>query len=91
MKRAVRQLGKTLASVMLATGIIGAVAVGCSNPAVPKDCIKAAEEAGAPPVVLEYLNNPTGDLNQATKFAIRQFLNRTQLNDVCGSALETLD
>ena len=68
-----------------------AIAMACSNPAAPKDCVNAATEAGAPEQVIEFLNNPTGNLNQAEKFAIRQFLNRTSLNDVCGDALEKLE
>lgn len=67
--------------------VIGA----CSNPAAPKDCVDAAEAAGAPEPVLDFLNNPTGDLGQAEKFVIRQFLNRSQLNDVCGDALDHLE
>lgn len=71
-------------------GLLVVLAVACSNPAVPKDCIKAAEEAGAPEAVLNYLNNPGGELSQAEKFVIRQFLNQTALNDVCGDALDEL-
>lgn len=71
--------------------LLGAVIIGCSNPAAPKDCVNAAQEAGAPESVLDWLNNPTGDLNQAEKLVIRQFLNRTALNDVCGEALDRLE
>ena len=76
----------TLIGVLLCAAVIG-----CSNPAVPKDCVNAAREAGAPEVVLDWLNNPTGNLNQAEKLVIRQFLNRTALNDVCGDALDRLE
>lgn len=78
-----------IASIVLALVIV--VAIGCSNPAAPKDCVNAAREAGAPETVLDWLNNPTGDLNQAEKLVIRQFLNRTALNDVCGDALDRLE
>lgn len=77
---------------VLATLVITVmVAVACSNPAAPKDCVSAAQDAGAPEQVLEFLNNPTGDLSQPEKFVIRQFLNQSKLNDVCGAALEQLD
>ena len=70
---------------------IAIFAAACSNPAAPRDCVSAAEEVGAPQVVLDFLNNPTGDLNQAEKLVIRQFLNRSALNDVCGDARAALD
>lgn len=71
--------------------LVVVISVACSNPAAPKDCVNAAREAGAPETVLDWLNNPTGDLNQAEKLVIRQFLNRTALNDVCGDALDKLE
>ena len=76
--------------IVIALAIL-TTALACSNPAAPKDCVSAAREAGAPEIVLDFLNNPTGDLNQAEKWAIRQFLNRTELNDLCGDALDELD
>ena len=77
--------------VLTGLAIIAATVTGCSNPAAPKDCIAAAEAAGAPEAVIKFLNNPTGDLSQAEKFIIRQFLNRSGLNDVCGYAEDKLD
>ncbi len=68
-----------------------ALVMACTNPALPRDCIDAAREAGAPDPVLDWLNNPTGDLSQAEKFVIRQFLNQSALNDVCGDALDRLE
>ena len=77
---------------LVVVGMFLAISVAaCSNPAAPKDCVSAAREAGAPQVVLDFLNNPTGDLNQAEKLVIRQFLNRSALNDVCGDAREALN
>ena len=68
-----------------------AFVVACSNPTTPKDCIQAAEAAGAPQSVLDFLHNPTGGLTQAERLAIRQFLNRTALNDLCQKELDQLD
>ncbi len=61
----------------------GALVAACSNPATPKDCVHTAEAAGAPQAVLDFLNNPTGELGQSERFTIRQFLNHTALNDAC--------
>ena len=79
------------AALPVVAGVALVAVVSCSNPAAPKDCVNAAREAGAPQSVLDFLNNPSGDLGQAEKFAIRQFLNRTALNDICGDALEQLE
>ena len=75
-----RKFIKLILSVL---GLTVILAVACSNPAFPRACIDAVEEAGAPQSVLLLMNNPTGDLNQAEKLIIRQFLNRSQLNDIC--------
>ena len=83
---------KNLLKVSLGlTALFAVFAIACSNPALPKDCVESAEKAGAPQEVLDWLNNPTGDLNQAEKFVIRQFLNQSKLNTVCGAALDHLD
>ena len=83
-------MSKTI-HILTAFAVIAAIVTGCSNPAAPKDCLAAAEAAGAPEAVIKFLNNPTGDLSQAEKFIIRQFLNRSGLNDACGDARDKLD
>ena len=85
-----RRRWTNLAHVAVIAVFLMSMLAACSNPAAPKDCVDAAEAAGAPEQVLDFLNNPTGDLGQAEKFVIRQFLNRSQLNDVCGDALDHL-
>lgn len=77
--------------VAIAAMLFTAGVASCSNPTVPRDCIDAAEELGAPQFVLDWLNNPTDDLSQGEKVLIRQALNRTALNDLCGSTLNLLN
>lgn len=69
---------------------LAATLLACGNPPTSDDCVQAAEKAGAPPLALEYLADPTGDLITVQRITLRQFLNRPELKDVCSEALDTL-
>lgn len=73
---------RTIIATMCAVLLITVVIIGCSNPAVPKSCIEAAQNAGLPEEIIEKLRNPA-DLNQIEKFALRQALNQAGVGEAC--------
>ena len=74
---------RTATTTVTAIILMTTIAIGCSNPAVPTECVDAARQAGLPERMVEQLRNP-GDLNQVEKFALRQALSQAGLDDLCG-------
>lgn len=61
------------------------LAVGCSDEPteIPSDCIQAAAGAGAPSIVLRYMEQPAGGWGSLERLAIRDALEEYELSDVC--------
>ena len=79
-------LGMIALRRLFVAGVIGVTllsTVGCSTSATPEPCIAAAEKAGAPDEVVEYLKRPSGDLNAVERIAVRKALEKFGLGDAC--------
>ena len=76
--------------IVAALAVVMALVVACSTDAAPEQCIEAAEEAGAPEVVIDFLRRPSDDLNALERIAIREALERLGLNETCGAVKDKL-
>lgn len=56
-------LTMTATTTVAAAILMTTIAIGCSNPAFPTECVDAARQSGLPEAMSEQLQNP-GDLNQ---------------------------
>ncbi len=59
------------------------LSLGCSDDAAPGDCIDAARDAGVPDRVVEWMQQPPGDLGAMERIAIREALEKFGLGDAC--------
>lgn len=63
----------------------------CSTDAAPKSCVDAAEEAGVPSAVVDFMRKPPGDLNPVERIAVRQALESFGLGDACAALRAAVD
>lgn len=76
-------LGLALASLSL-------FAMACSDDATPGECIDAAQDAGVPDAVVEWMKSPSNELGSIERIAIRETLEKFGLGDACSEVAEDL-
>ena len=64
---------------------------GCSTDAAPSECVQAAEDAGAPEAVVEWMKRPSDELGVIERVAIRKALEEFGLGDACSGVSANLD
>ena len=67
------------------------LAIACSDDAAPGECIDAAEGAGVPDAVIDWMKQPSDELGSIERIAIREALEKFGLGDACSEVADGLD
>ena len=67
------------------------LAIACSDDAAPGECIDAAEGAGVPDAVIDWMRQPSDELGSIERIAIREALEKFGLGDACSEVADGLD
>ena len=71
--------------------VVVLLAFACSDDAAPGECIDAAEEAGVPDAVIDWMKQPSDELGSIERIAIREALEKFGLGNVCSEVSDGLD
>ncbi len=81
-----------LAKILLALMAVSLASfTACSTDATPGECIEAAEAAGVPDRVIDWMKQPPGDLGAIERIAIREALEKFGLGEACASLQDATD
>ena len=67
------------------------LAAGCSTDVAPSECVQAAEDAGVPNAVVEWMKRPLDELGVIERVAIRKALEEFGLGDACSGISASLE
>ena len=82
-------MSRHLASIIV-TAMLCMFALACSTDAAPGDCVDAANDAGVPEAVVDWMKQPSDELGSIERIAIREALETSGLGDVCSEVADGL-
>ena len=70
---------------------VGLSAIACSDDVAPGQCVEAAQDAGVPDAVIEWMKSPSDELGSIERIAIREAMEQFGLGDACSQVADRLD
>ena len=77
-------------TTIIVTAMLCMLALACSTDAAPGDCIDAADDAGVPEAVVDWMKQPSDELGSIERIAIREALEKFGLGVVCSEVADGL-
>ena len=74
----------------VAAAAVCVLAIACSDDAAPGECIDAAERAGVPDAVIDWMKQPSDELGSIERVAIREALEKFGLGEACSKVADNL-
>ena len=74
----------------VAAAAVCVLAIACSDDAAPGECIDAAERAGVPDAVIDWMKQPSDELGSIERVAIRESLEKFGLGEACSEVADNL-